>query len=191
MNTKNENYLKLKGETMKNITILTTIIFAGILSFASGKNPPSSDGYGTPRCAAYDSGSTEEHGSHSTCESCLAGHDNCDMKCYSYTYECTASTDVEVTEIIRDPKTGETQEVTSMKERTFRGSGRTEREAQDRALSECEYQSDRYTGGFVGTITNAPRRGPRDGGRRPYYSRCDIKTCDERANETSTRRCVR
>lgn len=114
---------------VKNIIfsiLFLSINALSISSFASGKNPPSSGGYGGLRCAAYDAGKDEEHGPHSSCSSCLSKHGNCEERCFTYTFSCRS-------EGYRINYNGREELITSY------GDGYSEMDARHRAEEKCYY----------------------------------------------------
>lgn len=144
------------------ISFLFSILMS-MTVFGSGKTPPSSDGYGTPRCAAYDAGGTEEHGDHFSCDECLRSHPNCEMKCFSYDYSCQVSGTIDRSERRIDPRTGQETWVRVSQPFSSTVRGRTRYEANDRAYYECR---------MAGAMN------------------CNV-SCSENAYETQRRSCMR
>ena len=112
-------------KTILGLLVMSLMMVTNAYPFGAAPPSPSGGGFaGEIQCRAYDTG-WEEHGSHASCTECLAAHDNCDTKCYSFSYTCTAS-GTEVT-----GPNGET------KQTTVEAIDRDEVRARGQALNHC------------------------------------------------------
>lgn len=150
------------------MNFLATVLVMAFMSLnvlASGKSAPRSDGYGTPQCRAYDSGKTEEHSPHATCDACLSSHGRCDMKCFTYDYSCTAKAKQITARLVIDPVTKQQREEKQETEVSYQANGRTEGEARDRAMQQCLWSNG--------------------------WSACSLSSCNESSHQSSSQSCAK
>ncbi len=150
---------------MKFLATALLLTFVSLNTFASGKTPPRSDGYGTPQCRAYDHGKKEEHSPHASCEACTSAHGDCDMKCFNYDYTCTSKARIMSAHLIIDPVTKQPREERTETEVSYSATGQTEGEARDRAMQQCLWSNG--------------------------YSACSLSTCNENSHQSSNQACQR
>jgi hypothetical protein len=151
---------------MKFLATVLVLAFVSLNTFASGKTPPGSDGYGTPQCRAYDAGSTEEHAPHPSCDSCLAAHGNCNMRCFSYDYTCTSTLHKQEAHVIIDPKTKQPREELRDVAIPYTSVAQTIDIARQQALQQCQWSNG-------------------------FGANCSYATCNENSHQTSSQACVR
>ena len=96
-------------------------ILFSINAFAGGGGlPPTDGGRHGGSCAAYDTGSEEHYGGHSSCSDCLSDHGSCEERCYEIYYECSAQGTDRNGQVL-----------------TFTATARDEYRSQDEALRRC------------------------------------------------------